>query len=282
MIDSTNYPDHKAKIDRVERTIRDHKLLCLEALNRPGEVVTAREDLHPWLKTVDVNDLPTSMEKLQVVSQYVDDLSQAGQVSNLLQWQRKIYDAQKTLGGAKDPKSLGGLFRLSQAIEREEGVEAAIPYQKDLVELADEALGEEHRNAMTAKSNLAFGYYSLGRFKEAIKHFSELHDLYRRTGFKENALNARMKIAQSQLFLGQEKQALDALQQVVKQAESDPEIDPESRVPTSAKYDLFIAQLENGQIDQTIATMNEEVELKNMHDDPGQHLRHFILSLIHI
>lgn len=277
MIRSSDFPVTKSRMDEIEFAIKQTQINCFQQLKRWSEAVAIHEDLNPWLKELDFNNLPKDLEKIREASRYIDARSQVGKVPNLLQWQQKLYDAAKEISGAKDPKALAGLYRLSQAIKSEQGPAEALPYQEDLVELASEVLGVEHINTLTSKSNLAFAYLNLGRYEEAIGLYSQLRELWLKNGRIGNAMKAGESIGKAQLHLGRRTQALETFQGVLDQAISDPDPKRQPRNLLAARMNWVTALLENGKIDRAIAVFEEEIKLRNMLDDPSQHVRFFVM-----
>ena len=275
MIHSTEFlPNEKQRIDHIENSLQTSRLRSLRELQRWSEAVSLREDRDPWLKELDISALPKSSAELSLVSVYIHDRSLAGNMPDLLEWQQKLYYAQKKNDGAKNVKSLSTLHRLALAVAREQGDAAALPYREDLVELATEVLGANHRNTMVSRENLALACYNLGIFDRSIELYSQLHKDWLKKGADAKARRNKRLIGEAQLYSGQEQQALETLQAVVEQAAAAEQEDPGSSL---ARFRWLIALLENGQVDKAIAAIDEEIESKAMADAPEKHLKYFVL-----
>lgn len=229
------------------------RLTALQLLERSDEVVSAWEEMYPWLKNLDLETAPTTVDELQFASQYVDALRVAGSGEKALEWQKKIYESQKAILGTKHTKTLGNLYRLSRAVQSAQGYEAALPYQQELVEVASEVFGPEHHNTLVARANLANIHYFVGRYGESRVRFDELRKIYlrKRTAFGD-LLGVEYKLARSLLHLDAPEQALKLLESIVARAKDDDNIQVFGGLDANIKRFLFMALLESGRVDEAI------------------------------
>jgi serine/threonine protein kinase len=250
--------EHGKKFDKLVRC----RINSLTHLDRHREAVSAWEELCPWLTSLDPTNLPTSLDELYVASKYIESLRAAGDGASALDWQKKIYEAQKKKFGPKHTTVLGSLFRLSRAVMKVEGRESSIPYEQELVNLAKEVLGPEHANTIVARSNLASSLFFLGNYEESKNRFSILRDTLIRKGTSHNdLLSVEAKLARCYLHLGDEEQALELLTAVMEQTRANKDIDPAGMAATSRSFSLAKAQIENGRLQEAIETIQRDIQM---------------------
>ena len=239
------------------------KITALRLLGRGKEERAAWEELYPWLQDLDLENLPTTRDELHYAGQYVEMLRRTGVTDQALEWQKKIYEANKRLSdGSDSSKLLGNLFRLSQAIAAQQGQAAALPYRKELVERASKFLGPTHTNTLIAKSNLADTLFKVGEHEESRDRLLPLQSTFAKLGTNLGSLSqVETKLARVQLVLGNEKDALELMQAVQDRISNSEEIDQLSNTGIIAMYFLSLAQMENGLIDEALKSLTHEAEL---------------------
>ena len=263
IIRTTEFSADKLKrINELEKAIMRHRLTSLQMLERFDDLRIGWEEYYPPLLDLDLDNLPTTGAELHFASQYVEVLRKSGDEDRALEWQKKIYHAQKRIMGPKDTGTLGNLYRLSQAIQNTQGHKAALPYREELVELASEVMGAEHPNTLAARTNLASSLYFLGQYQESFDRLIELREIWLKKGTAlPNLLIVETKLGRVLLMLGKEEQALELFESVAKRAKESTEIDEASKTNTIAQYFLSLAQIENGQFQDALQTIENEIDI---------------------
>lgn len=262
IIRSNDFPAKSIeKVQNLESDIMFHRIRALRSLERHEDAVRGFEELFPWLKDLDLDSLPTSEHQLNFASQYIEELRRVGKTDQALQWQKKLYAAQKRIAGPSKTGTLGNLYRLTQAVAAEEGHKAALPYRKELVDKASEILGNEHSNTLVAKTSLADSYFFLGQYEESRARLSALRETFLRLNNNQaSRFGVETKLARTRLFLDKNESALDLMESVVEGIEADENIDPLSPVATVGKYFLSIAQIENGEFNEALQAIRSEIK----------------------
>ena len=247
-------------VDSLKIKLLNHRNECLKLCERTDEYIVAMEETHPWLRDLSLESLPENAVDLLHASQYVEALREKGITDTALQWQKKIYAAQKKVSGVRDSKSLGNLFRLTRTVKRQEGHEASLPYGKELVDLASDVFGPTHPNTLVSKANYADSLQFVGQYEEACVRLKELQKQYHKRGKDTpNTLSVENKLASTMQHLGQDMEALELMESVVARALSHPTMKPSTATALIALYQLSLFQLNDGQLDAAIETIETEI-----------------------
>ena len=246
--------------DSVKVKLLNYRNECLKHLEKTDEYILAMEETHPWLRDLDIDSLPEDAEDLLHASQYVEALQKKGDTGTALQWQKKLYAAQKKISGAKNSKSLGNLFRLTRAVKRQEGHVASLPYGKELVDSASDVFGPTHPNTLVSRANYADSLKFAGQYEEAFIRLQVLQKQYHKRGKDDpNSLSLENKLASTMQSLGQDSEALELMESVVSRALSHQSMKPSSATALIGLYQLSLFQMNDGQLDAAIETIETEI-----------------------
>ena len=250
-------------LEQLKADLTEQRILSLFSCKRYDEQVNAAEEAYPWLTTLDINALPEDRKKLHIASKYIDGKRLSGKLDQPLEWQKKLYDAQKKISGVRSEEALGNLFRLSQAIRQKDGVKAALPYQKDLAEIASEVLGPEHIKTLIAKSNLAHALSKVGDFSEALVLLEELQkrwiDKLGENHF--NTLSVGAKLARALRGVGRRDEALQLIRSVADRALNHSTLEKSNLTTMIALYQQSLMQIDHGKFDEALKTLETEIEI---------------------
>jgi len=240
--------------------IRGRRIVCLNSLERKDELILAWEERCPWLLNLSLETLPGNATDLQHASQYVAALRSMEKSNKALQWQKKIYAAQKNISGERNTKTLGNLYRLTNSIKDYEGHVSSLPYAKELVDLASDVLGPTHPNTLVAKSNYANSLKNVGQYAWALLRFQELQKHYHKLGkHNPSTLVVETKLAGVMQSLRQSDEALKLIDSVVDRALDHPTMGKSSTTTLIALYQLSLFQIDGGQLEAAIETIETEI-----------------------